>query len=63
MVYCTQQILGVTDLTDTEKITVWGIHSKDDSILLNQNIIAIGWGSMGDLSQIAGTREDRKSVV
>lgn len=60
MVYCTQQILGVTDLTDTEKITVWGIHSKDDSILLNQNIIAIGWDGMGDLSQITGTRDAYK---
>ena len=47
-------------MTDTEKITVWGIHSKDDSILLNQNIIAIGWDGMGDLSQITGTRDAYK---
>ena len=37
--------------------TVWGIHSKDDSMFLNQGLIAIGWESIGDLSQIAAVRD------
>lgn len=60
MVYCTHKILGVTGLSDTERITVWGIHSQDDSIFLNQSIIAIGWDEMGDLSQIASNRDAYK---
>ena len=37
--------------------TVWGIHSKDDSMFLNQGLIAIGWESIGDLSQISAVRD------
>lgn len=37
--------------------TVWGIHSKDDSLFLNQDLIAIGWESIGDLSQISAVRD------
>lgn len=32
--------------------TVWGIHTMDDPLFLNQNLIAIGWEEMGDLSVI-----------
>jgi len=33
--------------------TVWGIHTMDDPLFLNQNLIAIGWEEMGDLSAIS----------
>ena len=37
--------------------TVWGIHTQDDHLFLNGNVIAIGWGEFGDLNQIEPTRE------
>ena len=39
--------------------TVWGIHTPEynDSLFLNEGIIAIGWDEMGDLSQIPASRE------
>lgn len=39
---------------------VWSIHAKDDNLFLHQNVIAIGWKDMGDLSQIPSDREDFK---
>ena len=29
--------------------TLWGIHTKDDHLFLNSNVIAIGWKEFGDL--------------
>lgn len=40
-----------------ENIQVWGIHIKDEHLLFNQNIIAIGWEEMGDLSTISKSRD------
>ena len=60
VVYCSQSIIGVNSLADIEKATVWGIHPKDDSIFLNQDIIAIGWDAMGDLLQITSTPDAYK---
>lgn len=40
---------------------IWGIHTMDDSLFLNQNIIAIGWDAIGDLSRIEPTREAYKN--
>jgi len=40
--------------------TVWGIHTMDDPLFLNQNLIAIGWEEMGDLSVIETSRESFK---
>lgn len=40
---------------------IWGIHTMDDSLFLNQNIIAIGWDTIGDLSRIEPTREAYKN--
>lgn len=37
----------------TANKTVWGIHTMDDPLFLNQNVIAIGWEEMGDLSAIS----------
>ncbi len=39
----------------------WGIHTLDDSLFLNESIIAIGWKEVGDLSLIGSTREDFKA--
>lgn len=35
----------------------WGIHSMDDSLFLNQSLIALGWEGMGDLSSLPQSRE------
>ena len=40
--------------------TVWGIHTMDDPLFLNQNLIAIGWEEMGDLSSISASRDAYK---
>lgn len=40
---------------------VWGIHTKDDNLFLKQNLIAIGWKDMGDLSKIPDNREEFKA--
>jgi restriction system protein len=38
----------------------WGIHSKDDNLFLENNVIAIGWSDLGDLSRFDKTREEFK---
>lgn len=35
---------------------IWGIHTMDDPLFLNQNLVAIGWEEMGDLSKICPSR-------
>lgn len=40
--------------------TIWGIHTMDDPLFLNQNLIAIGWEEMGDLSVISASRDAYK---
>ena len=40
--------------------TIWGIHTTDDSLFLSQNIIAIGWSEMGDLSQLPPSCDEFK---
>lgn len=34
-----------------DNIKVWGIHTQDDRLFLDENVIAIGWKAMGDCSQ------------
>ena len=41
-------------------VTVWGVHTMDDPLFLNQNLIAIGWEEMGDLSAINASRDAYK---
>ena len=47
-----------------ESATVWGIHCAIDkeSIFLDNNVIAIGWREMGDLSRIAPNRDAYKKA-
>ncbi|MBR0455089.1 MAG: restriction endonuclease [Firmicutes bacterium] len=45
----------------SEDKKVWGIHTLNDSLFLNRNIIAIGWKDFGDLSKIDANRDAFKS--
>lgn len=45
----------------SEEIKVWGIHTYDDNLFLKENVIAIGWHEMGDLSLIEKDREAFKA--
>ncbi|MBR2782936.1 MAG: restriction endonuclease [Firmicutes bacterium] len=40
-----------------EELKLWGIHTQDDSLFLQGNLIAIGWKEMGDLAALAPDRE------
>ena len=42
---------------EIEEKRVWGIHTKDDNLFLKENVIALGWQQIGDLSLIAPDRE------
>lgn len=44
-----------------EEKRVWGIHTMDDYMFLNRNVIAIGWKAMGDLTLITPEREAFKT--
>jgi restriction system protein len=47
-------------MTDIDK-NVWGIHTLNDSLFLNKNVIAIGWEQMGDLTLLSSDRESFKT--
>lgn len=40
-----------------EENRIWGIHTQDDNLFLKENVIAIGWSDMGDLSDIGANRD------
>lgn len=44
-------------MADNEEKRIWGIHTKDDNLFLQQNVIAIGWDKMGDLGKLNATRD------
>lgn len=44
-------------MADNEEKRIWGIHTKDDNLFLQNDVIAIGWKNMGDLSKIEATRD------
>ena len=44
-----------------EEKRIWGIHTTDDSLFLNNNVIAIGWKEFGDCSKLEPTREAFKA--
>jgi len=44
-------------ISEIEEKRVWGIHTKDDNLFLKENVIALGWQQIGDLSLIAPDRE------
>lgn len=40
---------------------LWGIHCLNDQLLINDNVVAIGWSRMGDLKKLGDTREAFKN--
>ena len=40
-----------------EEKRVWGIHTMDDNLFLNKNVIAIGWRDFGYCSKLPANRE------
>lgn len=42
---------------NTEEKHIWGIHTQDDKLFLQDNTIAIGWRKIGDLSLIGNSRD------
>ena len=44
-----------------EEKRIWGIHTTNDSLFLNNNVIAIGWKKFGDCSKLEPTREAFKA--
>ena len=48
-------------MDNKDEIRVWGIHTKDDNLFLQNNLIAIGWEEMGDIGKITKTRDAFKS--
>lgn len=47
-------------MDQNEEKRVWGIHTQDDKLFLQDSVIAIGWREFGDLSVLNATREDFK---
>jgi len=43
-------------MTNDER-KIWGIHTQDENLFLKDNLIAIGWPNMGDLSKIEDNRD------
>ena len=41
----------------SEEKKLWGIHTTDDKLFLHDNVIAIGWREIGDLSKIDASRD------
>ena len=46
---------------DIEEKRMWGIHSQDDNLFMHDNVIAIGWSSMGDLNALEDSRDAYKA--
>lgn len=44
-------------MQDNEKNCLWGIHTADENLFLNNGVIAIGWNAVGDLSKTQADRE------
>ena len=40
---------------------MWGIHTQDDLLFLNESLIAIGWNALKDLSLLPKTKEALKN--
>ena len=49
-------------MNGNEEKRVWGIHTMNDALFLNESIIAIGWCEMGDLKQIEANRDAFKEL-
>ncbi len=47
-------------MDNTAEKHIWGIHTKDDNLFLQNDVIAIGWRNMGDLSKLESSRDAYK---
>lgn len=47
----------MSETKNMSNVCIWGIHSLNDNLLLNDGVIAIEWDEIGDLSMIEPTRE------
>ena len=45
----------------SEEKKLWGINTTDDKLFLHDNVIAIGWREIGDLSKIDASRDAFKA--
>lgn len=46
---------------NSEDKKVWGIHTQNDNLFLNKDLIAIGWRAFGDLSKVEANRDAFKA--
>lgn len=46
---------------NSEDKKVWGIHTQNDNLFLNKDLIAIGWRDFGDLSKVEASRDAFKA--
>lgn len=44
-----------------EEKKIWGIHTQNDNLFLNKDLIAIGWRDFGDLSKVEANRDAFKT--
>ena len=44
-------------MTTSAENRVWGIHTRDDALFLNNNVIAIGWSELGDIGKLDNNRD------
>lgn len=44
-----------------EEKKIWGIHTQNDNLFLNKDLIAIGWRDFGDLSKVEANRDAFKA--
>lgn len=49
--------IDMNKIANNEEKRIWGIHTMDDSLFLQEDVIAIGWKKMGKLSEIKADRE------
>lgn len=42
---------------NSEDKKIWGIHTQNDNLFLNKDVIAIGWRDFGDLSKVEANRD------
>lgn len=50
--------VSIDYLLGNERVSIWGIHNtNNERLLLDDNVIALGWDRMGDLSTV---RKDKK---
>ena len=44
-------------MSNTTEKRIWGIHTRNESLFLNDNVIAIGWGELGDIGKFENSRD------